>query len=1077
MGKGAKKSSTPVVQSDTLRTKQKLSVLDLVSEGPIKGFATDDIAQSTYLNGTAVKNADGVINISGVTIAANLGTADQSYLEGFKSSDAELTVGVDVKFGVPLVRTITRDVDRLRLTLGGDSLYSYETNGDMNRTDLKLRVDVLIKGNWEEKARLDLIDQKSESEWLLPVEITDLPAPPFDVRVVRETADSTNSRLRNGSFWRSYTEIHDTKQSFPYCAVVGMTIDSEQFGSSPTRTYLLDGIICQVPDNYDPITRTYSGFWSGNFKPAWTNNPAWIYYEIASNEIFGCGDFITPDMLDIYALYALGKYCDELVDDGFGGTEPRFVCNGYLTEQRKAQEVLSDLASIFNGMPVWLGTINSVSVDFPGDIVAQYTNANVIGDFQYSSTELGDRHSVVEVSYCDPNNNYEKAIEYVSDQALINRYGYNLKKVTAFCTTSRGQARRLGLYILESEKQETRAVTFKTGIQGLRNVPGDLIEIADNSWSGVQMGGRIRAVSEDGLQITIDRDIQADSPINFNGNEQVYIGVLEDRTFKKVRVTNITDINVCHLEQAVFNVLPDRVYSITRVNVQPRTFRCLDVKFDQKKKEFDVSAVQHAARKYSDIDNNVYFGPDANTGSIYGGIPSVKNITVDFENYTADSNIIAKWDCPTAGTNIRYRVRITRYDLVYFAADIDSTSLRLKINDQGNYTIQITCVSIADNRQGIPNTLSFTIGPPTKVQSISWTASNFEVSLRPVTGPISELGDQYQWFFGATEAEVKAMTNYLGRAWIMNKGGLKPNYEYWFGCRTINPLGVSEVVTVKTKTILNSDDLLAVIAPDIPNIDYIKQMNQDITGLQQLASLRVVDPNGTNPRVSGVYVNSGDASIGRASVVDILADYFAISSPDTYERWVYFNTSKRMLTILGDIQAKSGTMDNVTINENCVIKGKLTVAQIDGDLYTRQQGLKSNIIINDSDSQVNHVFMTINGQDFIRILETNYTIRCQTSWREYFNFEMSDNGGAWYPFANRWDSGNDGGTHDVVVSMITVPNTGVNGNTRFRIRTEAGRNNFIRLFADTDNITVSTTQYNGVSSAYRKGKEIVTQIG
>lgn len=932
MGKGSKKSYTPVTQSDTLKSKQKLSVLDLVSEGPIKGFATEDILKSVYLDGTAVHSESGSVNIPGITVAANLGTADQDYLEGFASSNAEISVGVDVKKDNPVVRTISRNVDRMILTVGGEALYSYETNGDMKRTNVSLRVEISINGQWVQRARLDLTDQKSESEWLLPLEINELPSPPFDIRVVRETADSTDSKLRNGTFWRSYTEIQDVKQSFPYSAVIGMTIDSEQFGSSPTRNYLLDGIICQVPNNYDPIARTYTGFWSGQFKPAWTNNPVWIYYTLATNEIYGCGDFITPDMIDIYQLYAVAKYCDEMVDDGFGGTEPRFVCNGYITEQRQAQEVLSDLTSVFNAMPVWLGTINSVSVDYPSDTVAQYTNSNIIGSFQYSSTELGDRHSVVEVTYCDPNNGYEKSIEYVSDQSLIDRYGYNIKKVTAFCTTSRGQARRLGLYILESEKQETRAVTFKTGIQGLRNAPGDIIEIADNDWSGVPMGGRIKAVSANGIYVTLDRDIQAESKINFAGGELAYLGLMQGKEFVKRQILAISADNVATIQYAVKDVAPDAVFTVTRVNVQPRTFRCLDVKFDQKKKEFDISAVQHSGKKYSDIDNNTYFGPDANSGSIYGGIPSVKNLSVDYEDFKAGSNIVIKWDCPTAGTNIRYRVKITRSDLSYYQADIDSTYLKLQIPDQGNYIVSVTCVSIGDNRIGIASTVAFAIKPPTAIQSISWTASNFDISLRPVTGAVDELGDQYQWFFGASQAEVLSGANYLGRAYVMNKTGLKPNQVYWFGCRVINPLGVSAMVTVEAKTIINSDDILALIAPDIPNIDYIKKMNQDIEGLSNLASLRVVDPNGSNPRVSGVYVNAGNAAIGQASVVDILADYFAISSPDTYERWVYFNTQKRMLTIMGDIQARSGTLDNVTINENCVIKGKLSAANIEGDI-------------------------------------------------------------------------------------------------------------------------------------------------
>lgn len=290
-------------------------------------------------------------------------------------------------------------------------------------------------------------------------------------------------------------------------ALVGVKFDSEYFSNLPTRTYDIKGIKLKVPSNYNPETREYKGLWDGTFKIAWSDNPAWVLYDIVTNKRYGLGERVGEMAIDKWTLYQVAQYCDQLVPDGFGGTEPRFTCNAWLTEQRAAYDVINDICSIFRAMPVWNGRELTVVMDRPADPVWTYTNANVEnGEFTYTFSAKKSRHNAIQVEYADKDNAYEKTIEYISDDDSIRKNGLNVKKVTAFGCTSRGQAHRTGLWLLHTEKLETKTVSFTVGAEGLMHTPGDIIKVADVDYAGTNIGGRVLKI--DGKKVTLDREIE-----------------------------------------------------------------------------------------------------------------------------------------------------------------------------------------------------------------------------------------------------------------------------------------------------------------------------------------------------------------------------------------------------------------------------------------------------------------------------------------------------------------------------------------------------------------------------------------
>ncbi|EBE8007030.1 host specificity protein J [Salmonella enterica] len=511
MGKGGGKGHTPREAPDNLKSTQLLSVIDAISEGPIEGPVNG--LQSVLVNQTPVVDRDGNTNIHGVKVVYRVGEQEQTPLEGFESSGAETVLGVQVKYDNPVTRTITAaNIDRLRFTFGVQSLVEANSKGDRNPTSVRLQIHLERYGQWVVEKEIT-ITGKTTTQYLASVIVDNLPPRPFGIRMVRVTADSTTDQLQNNTVWSSYTEIIDVRQRYPNTAVIGLQVESEQFGSQQvTRNYHFFGRIIHVPSNYDPVARTYSGIWDGTFKPAYSNNPAWCLWDVLTHPRYGMGQRIGAADVDRWALYAIGQYCDQMVPDGFGGTEPRMTFNAYLAQQRKAWDVLTDFCSAMRCMPVWNGQMMTFVQDRPSDTVWTYTRSNVVmpdegTPFRYSFSARKDRHNAVEVNWIDPDNGWQTSTELVEDTVAISHYGRNLVKMDAFGCTSRGQAHRAGLWLIKTELLETQTVDFSVGAEGLRHVPGDVIEVCDEDYAGVSLGGRILSVDRARRILTLDREI------------------------------------------------------------------------------------------------------------------------------------------------------------------------------------------------------------------------------------------------------------------------------------------------------------------------------------------------------------------------------------------------------------------------------------------------------------------------------------------------------------------------------------------------------------------------------------------
>ncbi|HCM9888826.1 TPA: host specificity protein J, partial [Escherichia coli] len=436
MGKGSSKGHTPREAKDNLKSTQLLSVIDAISEGPIEGPV--DGLKSVLLNSTPVLDSEGNTNIAGVTVVFRAGEQEQTPPEGFESSGSETVLGTEVKYDTPITRTITSaNIDRLRFTFGVQALVETTSKGDRNPSEVRLLVQIQRNGGWVTEKDIT-IKGKTTSQYLASVVVDNLPPRPFNIRMRRMTPDSTTDQLQNKTLWLSYTEIIDVKQCYPNTALVGVQVDSEQFGSQQvSRNYHLRGRILQVPSNYNPQTRQYNGIWDGTFKPAYSNNMAWCLWDMLTHPRYGMGKRLGAADVDKWALYVIGQYCDQSVPDGFGGTEPRITCNAWLTTQRKAWDVLSDFCSAMRCMPVWNGQTLTFVQDRPSDKVWTYNRSNVVmpddgAPFRYSFSALKDRHNAVEVNWIDPDNGWETATELVEDTQAIARYGRNVTKMDAF---------------------------------------------------------------------------------------------------------------------------------------------------------------------------------------------------------------------------------------------------------------------------------------------------------------------------------------------------------------------------------------------------------------------------------------------------------------------------------------------------------------------------------------------------------------------------------------------------------------------------------------------------------------------
>ncbi|EAN4724314.1 host specificity protein J, partial [Salmonella enterica] len=782
MSKGGGKGHTPREAKDDLKSTQQLSVIDALSEGPIVGPVNG--LQSVLINNTPVVDADGNSNIHGVTVVYQVGETPQSPLEGFEASGAETVLGVEVKHDNPVTRTVvSENIDRLRFTFGVQMLQETTDKGDRNPSSVNLLIQFQRSGVWNTEFDIT-INGKITTQYLASVVADNLPPRPFSVRMVRVTPDSTTDRLQNKTLWSSYTEIIDIRQGYPGTAVAGLLVDAEQFGSQQvTRNYHLRGRIFQVPSNYDPDTRTYTGLWDGTLKPAYTNNPAWCTMDILTHPRYGLGRRIGVADVDKWALYAIAQYCDQQVPDGFGGTEPRMTLNAYMTSQRKAYDVLADFCSVMRCMPVWNGSRMTFVQDRPSDSAWTYTNSNVVGGrFKYSFSALKDRHNAIEVRYTDPLNGWQTSTELVEDHASQIRYGRNLLKMDAFGCTSRGQAHRTGLWVMMTELLETQTVDFSVGAEGLRHTPGDIIEVCDNDYAGASIGGRITDLDISTRTLTLDREITLPE----SGAATLNI-VGPDGTPFSTEIQSQPAPDRVVLKVMPETVQPYSIWGLKLPSLKRRLFRCVRIKEDDDG-TYAITAVQHVPEKESIVDNGAHFDPLPGTTN---GIipPAVQHLVVDTDNDSILYQAKAKWDTPRVVKGVRFVVRLTtgsgkEGDPVRLVTTATTSETEYAFHELplGDYTLTVRAIN-GFGQQGEPASVAFSIQAPEAPSTIEMTPGYFQITVTPYQA-IYDASVQYEFWYSATQlataADIQSKAQYLGTGSFWIKDNIRPGHDAWF---------------------------------------------------------------------------------------------------------------------------------------------------------------------------------------------------------------------------------------------------------------------------------------------------------
>ncbi|HBJ0287161.1 TPA: host specificity protein J, partial [Escherichia coli] len=577
----------------------------------------------------------------------------------------------------------------------------------------------------------------------------------------------------------------------------------EQFGSQQvSRNYHLRGRILQVPSNYNPQTRQYSGIWDGTLKPAYSNNMAWCLWDMLIHPRYGMGKRLGAADVDKWALYVIGQYCDQLVPDGSGGTEPRITCNAYLTTQRKAWDVLSDFCSAMRCMPVWSGQTLTFVQDRPSDKVWTYNRSNVVmpddgAPFRYSFSALKDRHNAVEVNWIDPDNGWETATELVEDTQAIARYGRNVTKMDAFGCTSRGQAHRAGLWLIKTELLETQTVDFSVGAEGLRHVPGDVIEICDDDYAGISTGGRVLAVNSQTRTLTLDREITLPS----SGTTLIS---LVDGTGNpvSVEIQSVTDGVKVKVSRVPDGVAEYSVWGLKLPTLRQRLFRCVSIR-ENDDGTYAITAVQHVPEKEAIVDSGAHFDGDQ-SGTVKGVTPpAVQHLTAEVTADSGEYQVLARWDTPKVVKGVSFLLRLTvaaddGSERLVSTARTTETTYRFTQLVLGNYRLTVRAVN-ARGQQGDPASVSFRIAAPAAPSRIELTPGYFQITATPHLA-VYDPTVQFEFWFSekriADIRQVETTARYLGTAlyWIAASINIKPGHDYYFYVRSVNTVGKSTFV-------------------------------------------------------------------------------------------------------------------------------------------------------------------------------------------------------------------------------------------------------------------------------------------
>ena len=902
--KGAKagqgKARQPYIAADSAQSKTFIKILYGVSEGEIEGLA--DGFKSVYLDDTPIQDASGNNNFNGVQVDFRNGTNDQEYIEGFPDVSSETAINVELKSSTPFVRAISNtQIDALRIRFKWAPLRNQNAeNGDVSGVTIQYAIDVQTDGGtWAEVLNTQISD-KTSANYLRSHRI-DLPKANsgWQIRIRRLTPNSTSEYISDKMYIDAITEVIDLKLNYPNTALLGLQYDAEIFSNVAKMAADLKGLKLQVPSNYDPIARTYTGMWNGTFKRAYTNNPAWIYYDICTNKRAALGDRLTSTMIDKWSLYRLAQYCDQLVDDGKGGQEPRFTCNVYLQTQEDAYSILSKLAGVFRAISYWDGNSIVCDADIPQDTYFTYTRANVIdGHFEYSGTRARDRHTVAKVAWDNPENRYKTEYAMVRDEAAIAKLGVRTIEIDAWGCTSEGQAQRAGLWALKSEQLETRAVSFKVGLDGYIPQPGKIVEIADELFAGRANGGRISAVSANLKSITLDRDevvCRAGDRLVVNGEDgKAQTRIVSSKVGRIVTVTVPFD-----------SVAAQNVWVVDAQDLKTMKFRVMSITQDEKH-QFSINALQYEQSKFDAID----FGAFVDERPISIVNPTVQapvsSVSITSENMVQQglsvATMIVTW--PQAEGAVKYQVEWRKDDGSWIKLPISgNNSVEVQGIYSGNYQARVTAINAFDVASlatySALTTLSGKQGLPPKLAFIQATGKLFGFELKwgfPAIGALDTAYTEIQISpDGVANIAQLGLFAYPTTTHTIN--GAQPNLTQFFRGRLVDRIGNIGEWSEWTSATSSADasEILNILSGKISASQLSQDLNTEIGKINSFDQ-RIVDAEQkvveVDNKVSGVVESQTNIIDEQIILSEKINGVYARTNPLTADgNWTADGTS------------------------------------------------------------------------------------------------------------------------------------------------------------------------------------------
>lgn len=841
--KGGGGARTPVEANDTVNSRAMASVLDLLGEGVIGGLV--DGAKSILLNDTPLQNADGSYNFSGVTWWFRDGSQDQTVIDGFDFIETPKSVGMQLKQTSQVnVSLDSADSDRVRVVMKFPSLRKIDKkSGDTNGTTVQYKfqidagngkgfVDAIAEG--EGSSIITLTAKKTGVYYRSYVFDLPKPAKSYTLRAIRLTEDhKDDSYLYDDTYIDSIGEIVNTSLNYPNSALVGLKINSEQFGSTmPSRSYLIKGLKIRVPSNYNADTNSYDGNWDGTFKLASSSNPAWILFDLLTNTRYGLGEFVKESMINIGELYQIGRYCDAFVDDGFGGKEKRFAINTQITSRQDAYRVVQDIAGAFRGMVYWAGGMVHITQDSPADPVMLFSNSNVVnGSFAYKGSARKDRYSVALITYNNKEDGYKQSVEYVEDQEAIKRYGIRKTESVAFGCTSRGQAHRVGLWTLYTSRMESDVITFAVGMDSVFLMPGDIVLIADKFRAGRRNSGRITGYTSNSIKLDAPVDLTSvGNHITFLSAEgkMVERDILENGknittvTFKAALSSNETPVN-------------DAVWVIAQPDLTPLQARVVSVAEGDDGTSFNITAIQNNPTKYEAIDSGAQLIPQ-NTTVLDPTFSKPSGLAITEGTYlSSPGNLSVSLTATWQGKSAQYYISWRRSDAGnvsnWKSERVTEEQFELRgVAENGQYDFQVYAVSVG-GRKTDPISITYkvlgTMTAPDAPTGLTAVGDYRSIVLNWVN-PASVDLDHIEVLASKTNDKSKAQLIAKVSGTTFSHNGLEDSVTWYYWVRAANKRGMLSALNSPLATVATTRDVLSFLQNKITESELGQDLIADI---------------------------------------------------------------------------------------------------------------------------------------------------------------------------------------------------------------------------------------------------------